>query len=82
MSGHSAYLTDMLNILDGLPERSGHVIMLDTNDLELFKMFDEAVQRRIDRYIVWLVFCNNDHGLAFFPLFLSVVAFSPDIRST
>ncbi len=54
------HIADMLNILDGLPERGGHVIMFDTNDLELFKMFDEAVQRRIDRYIVWYIEQENE----------------------
>jgi hypothetical protein len=48
----SITLGDILNILDGVPERNGHILVLDTNRLE---ELDPALIRpgRIDRVIKW-----------------------------
>jgi hypothetical protein len=48
----SVTLGDILNVLDGVPERKGHILILDTNRLE---ELDPALIRpgRIDRVIEW-----------------------------
>jgi len=48
----SLTLGDILNVLDGVPERNGHILVLDTNRLE---ELDPALIRpgRIDRMIEW-----------------------------
>jgi len=48
----SLTLGDILNVLDGVPERTGHILVLDTNRLE---ELDPALIRpgRIDRVIEW-----------------------------
>jgi len=48
----SITLGDILNVLDGVPERTGHILILDTNRLE---ELDPALVRpgRIDRVIEW-----------------------------
>jgi SpoVK/Ycf46/Vps4 family AAA+-type ATPase len=48
----SITLGDILNVLDGVPERTGHILVLDTNRLE---ELDPALIRpgRIDRVIEW-----------------------------
>ena len=48
----SITLGDILNVLDGIPERTGHILILDTNRLE---ELDPALVRpgRIDRVIEW-----------------------------
>jgi hypothetical protein len=48
----SITLGDILNVLDGIPERTGHILVLDTNRLE---ELDPALIRpgRIDRLIEW-----------------------------
>jgi chaperone BCS1 len=48
----SITLGDILNVLDGIPERNGHILVLDTNRLE---ELDPALVRpgRIDRVIEW-----------------------------
>ena len=48
----SVTLGDILNVLDGVPERKGHILILDTNRLD---ELDPALIRpgRIDRVIEW-----------------------------
>ena len=48
----SLTLGDILNVLDGVPERNGHILILDTNRLD---ELDPALIRpgRIDRVIEW-----------------------------
>ena len=48
----SITLGDILNVLDGIPERNGHILVLDTNRLE---ELDPALIRpgRVDRVIEW-----------------------------
>ena len=48
----SITLGDILNVMDGIPERNGHILVLDTNRLE---ELDPALIRpgRIDRVIEW-----------------------------
>jgi chaperone BCS1 len=45
-------LGDILNVLDGVPERHGHILVFDTNHLE---RLDPALIRpgRVDRIIRW-----------------------------
>jgi ATP-dependent Zn protease len=50
-------LGEVLNILDGVPERHGHIIIIDTNHL---KELDSALIRpgRVDRIVSWGKMCS------------------------
>jgi SpoVK/Ycf46/Vps4 family AAA+-type ATPase len=49
---HKPTLGEILNVLDGVPERHGHILVLDTNHLQ---QLDPALIRpgRVDRILSW-----------------------------
>jgi len=51
-------LGEILNVLDGVPERHGHILILDTNHLE---RLDPALVRpgRVDRILTWNKLSSN-----------------------